>query len=143
MSTDSDTSVTLETVLWAAANFISCAPDQRPPEQRDVVLKGLRWAMENLSPKPSTEWEAKARKAAMQLCTIKGEPFSIDWRNQAAEQIASFASSAYSEGVKVERERCAKIAKTIKTDRRSTGDDYEQGHDVACDEVAAAIEDQG
>lgn len=44
-----DEELTLETVLWAAANFISCAPDQRPPEQREVVLKGLGWAIEQLA----------------------------------------------------------------------------------------------
>lgn len=41
--------LTLETVLWAAANFISCAPDLRPPEQREAVLKGLGWAMETFA----------------------------------------------------------------------------------------------
>jgi hypothetical protein len=48
--------VTLETALWAAANFISCAPDHRPPEQREAVLKGLWWAIETFtaaSPEPA------------------------------------------------------------------------------------------
>lgn len=109
-----DEELTLETVLWAAANFISCAPDQRPPEQREVVLKGLGWAIEQLadayrdpevsgaSPSPwHKPLELRFDDLPLGRCSIwdaKGYSLVMDVRRDIAEGlIAAVSGSAEGE----------------------------------------------
>jgi len=78
--------LTLETVLWAAANFIACAPDLRPPEQREVVLKGLEWAMEAFADSsPPDAWQA----------SLEGIKFDLDLWSRSPTTSASIVNARY------------------------------------------------